>query len=308
MVCNRALFFTVVFLSCVFQGHCTEIFEKQKVSFDIETPPLLSCEDRDLFFENGFLILKGIFKEQVSELKERCNSMASLILDRLSDSRFGESKCNQATYFRGAQVVFKKEVGKAPKIVRIVGCGSYDPFFLNCLRSYKIVKAFSFLLNADTLEHLICQCHLKLPNDGTAFNRHKDIDNRKNFDPDWKDIGGECSYAVGIVAVDSMHKGNGGLMLELGSHKGEENKGVFAPSLDPGDFLIMHPYLIHSSGSNESEMSRMTLLTGFCVAGANHRNYPGNCTNTLISSGRDGFLEIKNAPWKIEDDESFKVK
>ena len=97
-------------------------------------------------------------------------------------------------------------------------------------------------------------------------------------------------------------------MLELDSHKGQEIGGVFAPSLGSGDVLMMHPFLIHSSRPNASENSRMTLLTGFCVAGANYRNYPGNCTNTLISAQTSGILEIKNAPWKIENDESFQVR
>ena len=54
-------------------------------------------------------------------------------------------------------------------------------------------------------------------------------------------------------------KGNGGLMLELDYYNGQENGEVFTPSLDSGDFLMMQPYLIHSSGPNASENSRMTL-------------------------------------------------
>lgn len=308
MFLKNTVFFIAAALSCMLEGSHTQQVEEKSAFFDLETAVLISRADRDFFFQNGFVTLKGVFKAESDQLKERCSAMAMAILETLSENAYGESERNQVTYLRGAQVVFKKEVGQTPKIIRIVGCGSYDPFLLKSLRSYKIVEAFSFLLHAEVLEHLICQCHLKLPKDEVKFDKHKDIDNRKRFDPDWEDIGGDCSYAVGILAVDKMSEDNGGLILELDSHKGEGKGEIFAPVLEPGDFLLMHPYLTHWSECNHSEKSRMTLLTGFCIAGANHRNYPGNCTNTLISAGVDGFLTIENAPWKIEEDESFKVR
>ena len=82
-------------------------------------------------------------------------------------------------------------------------------------------------MGAETLEHLIFQCHINLPDNGITFNKHKDIDNRKRFYPNWKDTGFYCSYATGVIEVDPMYKDSRGVFFELGSQRGQENKEVF---------------------------------------------------------------------------------
>lgn len=60
------------------------------------------------------------------------------------------------------------------------------------------------LLGTNDLEHLICQVHPKLPGDGVSYPAHKDIQFRRQFDPDWQDILGNGSYAICIIPVDPM--------------------------------------------------------------------------------------------------------
>jgi ectoine hydroxylase-related dioxygenase (phytanoyl-CoA dioxygenase family) len=99
-----------------------------------------------------------------------------------------------------------------------------------------------------------------------------------------------------------MSPENGGLFIDKGSfptNSGEEE--ILSLDLNPGDLLFMHPHLLHWSFENTSNKSRRTLLTGFCVHGANHRNYPGNCTNDVFHA--DGTITASE--WKTLDDESF---
>ena len=45
--------------------------------------------------------------------------------------------------------------------------------------------------------------------------------------------------------------------------------------LEPGDLVIMHPFLIHGSQPNTSQDMRRLFLQGYTVEGVNSRLYPG---------------------------------
>ena len=119
-----------------------------------------------------------------------------------------------------------------------------------------------------------------------------------NYDADWEDIKGFGSYAIGVIAVDPSSSMNGGLHLVPQSHLNVNYKNIvkakddfkenwslraFAPKLESGDVLFMHPYLVHWSTPNKSANSRLSLLSGMCSVGANQGEYPGECTNEILN-------------------------
>lgn len=263
----------------------------------------LSSTEIETYYQEGYFIKRGaIDSSQLDEISAQYDTSIHSIIETLSQDTYPISESVQKVYLGGSQVVFKKQGTEDISILRIVGCGSMEPQFLSLLRSDQMLNTFFALLNADTLEHLICQMHPKIPNDGVSFPKHYDIQHRMNFDPEWVDINNNGSYAICTIAIDPMTPENGGLFVDRSSFPtkhGEEE--IVSIELNPGDMLFIHPELLHWSYENTSNKSRYTLLTGFCVFGANHRNYPGNCTNDIFNI--DG--SSTPAPWKVVDDTNF---
>lgn len=138
-----------------------------------------------------------------------------------------------------------------------------------------------------------------MPGDGVSFVKHRDWRYRKAFDPQWEDVGENGSYSVCIVAIDPMSSKNGGLIIDKKSFPfGSDNESeIVALTMEPGDILFMHPELLHWSAANQSTKSRRILLAGYCIYGANHCNYPGDCTNDIATKHQNG-IDICKAPWK----------
>ena len=184
-------------------------------------------------------------------------------------------------------------------IARINGVSCMQPALLATVRSDKILRTFFELLGTSDLEHLISQVHPKLPGDGIGFPKHRDIQFRKSFDPDWQDVLGNGSYAVCFIPIDPMTQENGGLWVDKNNYpemQGLEEERVWVDA-EPGDILFMHPYLYHGSGPNLSQGSRRALLTGFCAFGANHKQYPGADVNVHLTLLEDGTIAAQPAPW-----------
>ena len=151
---------------------------------------------------------------------------------------------------------------------------------------------------ADSFEQIICQFHAKIPGDNVTFQPHRDVEFRLHCDPNWHDINHWGSYVVAVMAIDRAGPDNGGLQVVPGSHLNvslqglkpakdsfnpDWNKTAIAPELEAGDALLMHPYLVHWSEANTGKQARFSLLSGVCSIGANHENYPGDCTNTILT-------------------------
>lgn len=154
-------------------------------------------------------------------------------------------------------------------------------------RAPELLTIIAKLLQATTADHLINVIHPKLPHDNMSWIIHQDIANRMIFDPEWKNLNQDRSYVVCITAIDAMNEGNGGLYIVPGSHKTEKKLSLaellkldlqqsFVPNLEPGDTMCMNQYLAHYSFPNDSSSSRIILLDGFAVVGANSKPYPGD--------------------------------
>ena len=82
----------------------------------------------------------------------------------------------------GSRLVFRRQADGKVALVRING----TPTLLDTLRSPTMMQTFFELLGTSELEHIISQIHPKLPGDGVAYERHRDIEFRRAYDPKWQ--------------------------------------------------------------------------------------------------------------------------
>ena len=258
----------------------------------------LTDEDVETYYKQGYFIKKGYLSPD--DIKEADTFSLSLIeksLELIQNEQIPYTESTQIEYLNGAKVVFRKTEEGLPSVFRVQSCADLEPKLAGILTSKTLIETFFHILSSQELEQIICQFHPKMPHDGVNFPRHIDKDNRQFFDPNWEDIAGNGSCAVAVFAIDPMSKENGGLFIDTGSYPLQGKEKALEVIMEPGDLLFIHPEIIHWSCENTSNKSRRTLLSGFCVFGANHRNYPGNATNNCYKKvGED--IEVRPAPWK----------
>ncbi|WP_330924701.1 phytanoyl-CoA dioxygenase family protein [Candidatus Sororendozoicomonas aggregata] len=261
--------------------------------------PLSEDDWRD-FFQRGFCIIRGLLETKEIETTRAALNQVLKEAHQLATQKPANFK--GGIYHRGGKFVIESNQEKQlEKLHRVCGCGSLDPTLLATSRHPSLLCAFGDILMADQFEQLICQFHAKTPGDNVTFEPHRDIEFRLNGDPQWQDVNRHGSYVVAVIAIDACHSGNGGLYVVPGSHNNVKltdispakdnfslQWGLHAttPSLAPGDAILMHPYLVHWSSPNNSNKSRFTLLSGVSSIGANHKDYPGDCTNAILTTQR----------------------
>ena len=286
---------------------------------------LLSKEKISLFYEQGYLIVPALFNErELAELRNACDTLTQLGLAHQKTANDPDQRHSDRymLYDRTTKFVYRRGLRDHMALSHVVGCGGIVPELHSHLRSPSLVHTFAALMGSSHLQHLLCQFHPKLPGSGIVFKPHRDIQHRINYakraGAEWDDINGEGSYVVGIIAVDAMDANNGALCALAGSHHPKpdltndtllklDNTTLQARpeyrclSLQPGDMVLLHPYLLHWSGQNNtSDRTRYTLITGYAVAGANPnhdpKDYAGDSTQHLIRAHADGF-QVEAAPW-----------
>lgn len=267
-----------------------------------ELKGFLTADEITLFYKQGYLIKRQcLSQEDMSQLNKDITVATDRALEEIRDSKeLTYSEDEQMLYIDGSRVVYKRRPDTSTSIARINGCGGMQPSLLTTMRSEKMLQTFFELLGTSDIEHLISQIHPKLPGDGIKFPKHRDIQFRKSFDPDWQDILGNGSYAVCIIPIDRMTPENGGLWIDRNNYPEPQDleEDLIWVNAEPGDLLFMHPYLYHGSGPNLSpNASRKTLLTGFCAFGANHKAYPGAHVNTHFTLTEEGKISMTNSPW-----------
>ncbi|MEJ2669322.1 MAG: phytanoyl-CoA dioxygenase family protein [Gammaproteobacteria bacterium] len=287
-------------------------------------PPLsrLSDDQYRQFYQAGYLIQPGYYSEKVIE---RLHAACERLTQRGHRLQPPQSSKRKIQVFDGC-TKFVYRSGEATPLLalsHVVGCGSQEPEILKHLRSPETVHTFAHLLQHEQLEHLLCQFHPKLPGSEITFKPHRDIGHRIHYarraNGSWRDINGQGSYVVGIIAIDSMTPRNGGLCLIEGSHREDgvpetlsapptdsmeslsKQSGFQALHLEPGDIAFLHPYLIHWSDVNpQTENKRYTLITGYSVFGANPNHnpsdYAGDSARIFLKMNDSGFTTHQRNP------------
>lgn len=265
-----------------------------------EMQGFLTEDEIALFYKQGYLLKRqALDKREMQNLLEQASKLIDRALTNVNESPnpiFSEDE--QIMIIDGSNVVFKRRPDLSTSICRVRGVSGMEPDLLATIRSDKMLHTFFELLGTNELEHIISQIHPKLPGDKIAFPKHRDIQFRKAFDPEWQDILGNGSYAICIIPIDPMTPTNGGLWVDKNNYP--EAQGL-EPDLEwlytePGDILFMHPYLFHGSEANMSNVSRKMLLAGFCAFGANHKAYPGAHVNAHIILRGNEIMTIPS-PW-----------
>jgi hypothetical protein len=267
----------------------------------IQTKGFLTSYEIETFYKQGYLLKKNCLSpKECEELNKDVTDVIVKALEKIEQSNtFSLTKEGQMDYVDGSRIVYNQHSDQSTSISRINGVCGMQPSLLNTLRSEKMIHTFFELLNTTDLEHLIAQLHPKIPGDGVAFPKHRDIQYRKAFDPDWQDVQGNGSYAICIIPIDAMNQENGGIWVDRNNYpdlqEAEEDRAWV--DAEPGDLLFMHPYLSHGSGPNLSKTSRRTLLTGFCAYGANHKTYPGAHVNVHVKLMENGSVAYFPLAW-----------
>lgn len=269
----------------------------------VEMQGFLTPDDITLFYKQGYLLKPQCFNQtEMKQLNEDITTVINRAMEEILYSKdLNFSDDDQIIYIDGTRVIFKKRLDLSIFIARINGCGGMQPTLLETMRSEKMLRTFFELLGTDDLEHIISQIHPKLSGDGIAYPKHRDMQFRKSFDPEWQDILANGSYAICIIPIDRMTPENGGLWIDRNNYpepQGLEEDLVWLYA-EPGDLLFMHPHLYHGSGPNlDPNSSRKTLLTGFCAFGANHKPYPGAYVNMRFTLTEEGEISMSTSSWK----------
>ncbi len=246
----------------------------------------LSARDLELFHEQGFLLSDPIFSEsQIENLKK-----ASLELRDMARELQG------MVMHRGSQFVVDQlgeRTGDNVRIHRVVWCGAAIPELLLLGQVPQLVQRVAQLLESSQLVQIINQMHFKFPGDGIDFPFHQDSRHRHYGTDQWSDVSGKGSYIQTVCAIDPVTEDNGPMIVLPGSHKaghleldypeqfedklpdGFKKEYAMTVAMKPGQVLFFGPYLIHGSKANESNEPRRIFINGFCLPGANRREYPG---------------------------------
>ncbi|MCX5921753.1 MAG: phytanoyl-CoA dioxygenase family protein [Candidatus Dependentiae bacterium] len=268
-----------------------------------ETQGFLTNQEINLFHLQGYIVKRQCFtKEEVDQLRHHVEATIERTIKEIQQSNDQSlSEREQTVHIDGSRIIFKRKSPESLSIARINGVGGMQPAVLDTMRSEKMIRTYFELLNTTDLEHIICQLHPKMPGDGIAFPRHRDIQFRKTFDPHWTDILGNGSYAICIIALDHMTQENGGLWIDKNNYPEDQGleEDIVWIDAHPGDLLFMHPRVFHGSGPNMSPTaSRKTLLTGFCAFGANHKQYPGADVNVRLTLMKDSTIAKQPIVWE----------
>jgi ectoine hydroxylase-related dioxygenase (phytanoyl-CoA dioxygenase family) len=255
--------------------------------------PQLSAADVRRYYDDGFLILEGLFsREEVAEMAEateRLRAMGREIAVSLPDPEDGAAE--QKIEHAGSQFVFGGTNGSR-RLLRVVWAGGCEPAFLSCGRDPRLTAVVGQLFGSSQAVHLLNQLHAKYPNDGLEFEPHQDSEHRRYGTPEWRDVDGRGSYVQTVVAIDDTTLDNGPLIFYPGSGRQghldpalvrSRYRGPGVPALlKAGSAAFFGPYVVHRSAENRGATPRRISINGFALPGANSRPYFGSGTGVPI--------------------------
>ena len=264
----------------------------------------LSPADLRHFYEEGYLIVEGLFSRQdvaaMGEAAERLRAVGRELAAALpaadgedgnSENR-GETKDETKVEHAGSQFVFSGPGGPR-RLLRVVWAGGCEPAFLAAGRDPRLTSIVGQILGSATAVHLLNQLHAKYPHDGLEFEPHQDSENRRYGTPEWRDVDGRGSYVQAVVAIDDSTAENGPLVFypKSGSQghldpamvrrSYQDRPGVPA-LLAAGSAAFFGPYVVHRSAENRGTAPRRIAINGYALPGANSRSYFGAGTGVPV--------------------------
>jgi ectoine hydroxylase-related dioxygenase (phytanoyl-CoA dioxygenase family) len=233
--------------------------------------------DPEHFRDEGYAVVRGLLSPgEVAEIARAC--------DQLYDEGVAHGRS-----FRHGNLYYDVAARSAGEpLVRMVQWPSYHQQVLNRLRlDLRIARLLDPLIGRD-LKQIINQVHWKAPSRLGHFAWHQDSRSRRPasayrnlansyvqtglaIDPHRPDSG--CmrfvprSHLRGDLGMDCSRKALGTEMTgDALAAVGCSESDAIDLILEPGDFAMWSPYLVHGSGTNSSDHKRRLCINGYVRA------------------------------------------
>lgn len=231
---------------------------------------------------DGYAIVRSLFAPH-----EIANIAAAIDQVHGEGIAHGRSFRHGNLFYNVSPAVRDSGSGDAP-VVRMAQWPSYHQPVLNAVRlDPRILAVLAPLIGGD-LKQIINQLHWKASGPSADFAWHQDSRFRKPFTA-YRNLG--TSYIQTGLAIDPHTPQSGAMRFVRGSHKrgnldldtGQDVLGrgmaddaltgagldlddIVDLELDPGDFALWSPYLVHGSGTNTSDHQRRLYINGYVRA------------------------------------------
>jgi hypothetical protein len=228
------------------------------------------------FRRDGFAIIRGLFEP------DEIAAMAAA-----TDQLHAEGVAHGRSFRHGN--LFYNVVPGAEPLVRMAQWPSYHQPLLDRVRLDTRIAALLEPLIGGDLKQIINQVHWKAPGSLGDFAWHQDSRSRRPASA-YRNL--ESSYVQTGVAIDPHTPESGCMRFIPGSHLrgdlgmdcskkalgnaltrdaltpvGLSDADAVDLRLEPGDFAMWSPYLVHGSGNNRSDHKRRLYINGYVRAG-----------------------------------------
>ena len=231
-------------------------------------PRILSQEQREAYFEQGFVLCKGLLDGQW--------------LTRMQDAYTRAVERSRGV--TGSNTWFslqRDHTAECPRIQRIEKLPDQDPEFWQVVVQSRVADATADVVGPD-VKYRDSMINVKAPGEGGRVSWHQDL----LFYPHTN-----SSTIQVLTALYDVTPDQGPLTVIKGSHLGEifehyddndewtgeislrdmdrvcMDHAIDLPC-EAGDAILLHPLTVHSSGPNRSERSRPLLIHGMSAADA----------------------------------------
>lgn len=252
----------------------------------------LSQQQISDFHTNGIIVIPNFFnKKEVTLVLTLANKLQQTANKNIN------SESSQIMY-HGAQIALGP-VNDKNELLWVFAAGAAEPQLLSLARQKKLLIPVSQLLNSDTAEQLINLLQYRFPNGGSGENFFQDIKYRKTANANWQDINGKGSFVLCLIALEPLNITTGTIYYVPKSHlrgdlqlekitTAEElynsaNLETALPlSLNPGDLVIWHPYLVHGNFNKKFSVAKRLFINAFAYPGANGAQTNNTTTIKLL--------------------------
>ena len=232
--------------------------------------------DPEHYWQQGYAIVRGLFSpEETAEIAAA------------TDQLYAEGVAHGRS-FRHGNLYYDVAAADGEALVRMVQWPSYHQSIMNRVRSdRRIARLMEPLIGRD-VKQIINQVHWKAPSRLGHFAWHQDSRSRRpasayrNLADSYLQTGlaidahrpeSGCmkfvpgSHLAGDLGMDCSKKALGTAMTEDAlAAVGLSEADAIELILEPGDFAMWSPYLVHGSGTNSSDHKRRLYINGYVRA------------------------------------------
>jgi ectoine hydroxylase-related dioxygenase (phytanoyl-CoA dioxygenase family) len=233
--------------------------------------------DPEHYRREGYAIVRGLFSpDEVAEMAAA------------ADQLYAEAVAHGRSFRHGNLYYDVAPSAGGEPVVRMVQWPSYHQQLLNRVRlDRRIARLVAPLIGGD-LKQIINQVHWKAPSTLGHFAWHQDSRSRRPASA-YRNLAD--SYVQTGLAIDPNRRESGCMRIVPGSHLrgdlgmdcsrkalgtamagdaleaiGFSDADAIDLALEPGDFAMWSPYLVHGSGTNSSDHKRRLYINGYVRA------------------------------------------